>query len=109
MMPFEQSVPVVWWHGAEPLPPKPDAPEERLKPVAPVHDADTAGILAAGHKALDRIAARAEAPPKDARFAALERVARAAQDARTGRNGCMGTAFVEMCRALDALAALDGG
>lgn len=128
-----------------------------LEPAPAAPDADTAGILAAGHAGLARIAERAEAerghgppgpgtrnPPPiavarvdaahdvlraravgpvswnavcdalraadvaDPRRAALERVARAAQRARTATIGGMAPAYVEMCRALDDLAALDG-
>lgn len=79
-----------------------------LEPAAVLPDADTAGILAAGHRALDRIAARAEAPPKDARLAALERVADAARDATNPPLGDLAGSYVRLCSALRALAALDG-
>lgn len=53
-MPFERVETARWWRGVEAASPDP----------AP--DADTAGMLAAGHRALDRIAARAAADPRDA-------------------------------------------
>ncbi len=73
-MPYDKTDAAAWWRAAEPLPPRPDEPGDWTPTATPYgwtwsradepasDAADTAGMLAEGCRALDRIAAKAQTP-----------------------------------------------